>query len=80
MKNLKLVIAQPEGWKRGCPLVECGAKLVNPETGEEVPGIGNVTLLVPGKGGVLRCTAEINLSSVEIAALAPETVAEKSVQ
>jgi len=76
MNNLKLVIANPDGWKHGRPLVECGAKLVNVETGEAVPGVGNVTLNIPGQGGMLRCTAEINLSGIEVSE--PTPVADES--
>ena len=64
--NLKLVLDKPEGFRHDRPLTS-GAKLVNPATGEEVPGVGEITLRMSPRGGMLRCTAEIDLGGIEFA-------------
>jgi hypothetical protein len=65
MAKLKLVIPSLSGFKGAAPQIPAGAKLVDAETGEEVPGVANITLQIP-QGGTLRCTAEINLSAIEV--------------
>ncbi len=64
-KKLKLVISKPKGFKGGMPIVGFPSRLVNMETGEEVPGLRDITLGIPCKG-VLTCTAEILLGDIEV--------------
>ena len=63
-KNLKLVINRPSGFKTGQLLTGGQAKLVNPETGEEVPGVSNIAVNFNSRSPV-KCTAEIHLSDIQ---------------
>ena len=65
-KNLKLVINRPSGFKGGTLLTSGQARLVNPETNEEIPGVCNIAVTFHPKGAV-KCTAEIQLSDIEFA-------------
>lgn len=62
--NLKLVIGKPQGTK-GDKLLSSAARLVNPVTGEVIPGVGDIRVSFPAKG-LIVVAAEIQISDIEI--------------
>lgn len=62
--NLKLVISKPHGFKGGL-LLSKHATLVDPATGEAIHGVRCITLNFQAKE-CIRCTAEIQISDIEI--------------
>jgi hypothetical protein len=62
---LKLVLSSPKGHKRGNPVGNFPARLIDTETGKVVPGVGEITLRSCGSN--MTVTAQVSICAVETA-------------